>query len=465
MGQTFQYPNLLSGTRSGLGWARSKGTGGYNPDTGITLLNTQPSENFVFSPPVILHKGVDYTLHCFAASTANMSSTQLFVLDVDGSSDSYQWIGAYAALKTPGPGGAWLNATFRLDAQARDGVPFHLRFDNNGTTNSSTSLIWFRDIMLVEGTTPAAWAPAEGEELAGGGALMSANLWDVSAANFKPDADGVYNVGKTTGELNCSIAGASALTKNQTMHLGFSAKWHGAAATTGAAWASVKYADAAGNVNNTEVRIDGITTEWKRFSLSAVVPSGMRLADFHLSGKNLDAAYDATSFVLSYGSPVTLASSAHTPYTTQDHVSSVYATKASLKVTSDAVTAEVSARAQTDQMVSDLSSRLTQTAGGLSASISKLSETDEKVNAWFDFEADSSGNPQLKMGSSTSPVVGTYTNSGLAYRSRDGATIMELDASRSATISDHMEAQDVTIGKWKWVQTQDGTHMTLVWAG
>lgn len=27
----------------------------------------------------------------------------------------------------------------------------------------------FRDVMLVEGTTPAAWAPAEGEELAGGG--------------------------------------------------------------------------------------------------------------------------------------------------------------------------------------------------------------------------------------------------------------------------------------------------------
>lgn len=139
--------------------------------------------------------------------------------------------------------------------------------------------------------------------------------------------------------------------------------------------------------------------------------------------------------------------------------------QSSIKQLSDSITSEVSARTETDRTVSDLSSQLTQTASGLSASISKLSETDENINAWLDFEADSAGNPQLKMGSSTSPVVGTYTNSGLAYKSRDGATIMELDASRSATISDHMEAQDMKVGKWKWVQTQGGTHLTLIWAG
>ena len=69
------------------------------------------------------------------------------------------------------------------------------------------------------------------------------------------------------------------------------------------------------------------------------------------------------------------------------------------------------------------------------------------------------------MGSSTSPVVGIYTNTGLAYKSQSGSTLMELDASRSATISDHMEAQDMKLGKWKWIQTQGGTHLTLVWAG
>lgn len=60
-------------------------------------------------------------------------------------------------------GGAWLDATFRLDANARDGVPFQLRFDNNGTTDSKQSLVWFRDIMLCESDVPHAWAPAEGE--------------------------------------------------------------------------------------------------------------------------------------------------------------------------------------------------------------------------------------------------------------------------------------------------------------
>ena len=494
--------------------------------------------------------------------------------------------------------------------------------------------------------------------------------------------------------------------ENQTMHLGISAKWHGKAATTGVAYAAVKYADAAGSTNIADIPISGITTKWKRFSLSAVIPSGMHIVDFHISGDKLDAAYDATNPVLSYGSPVTLASSAHTPYATQDHVSVTYATKASLKVTDDSVKAEVSARAQTDRnvadlssrltqtansltseisdrrtaittvtglanaaqstadtaktnastaqhtadnaakqanlytiglgdagavakwihlgtltsagnsssatiaivfgngyngfasqnskltitikdgfqstgsatkacgvsvmrencdnalvdvlaqsatvydvwvyvpwahsegrysisgqyaawqhsgatqkaepatsatqvkqdvayrladatkaqtmatenqssikqlstsitaevtartktdrMVSEVSSRLTQTADGFSASIDRLSDTDKKVNSWFGFGADSSGNPQLTMGSSTSPVVGVYTNTGLAYKARSGATLLELDgASRSSTMP-HVHADDVSIGSWQWVPTQNGTHFTLQWIG
>lgn len=63
----------------------------------------------------------------------------------------------------PVRGGGWLDATFRLDARALDGVPFRLRFDNNGSTDGENCLIWFRDIMLTEGTEPHAWAPADGE--------------------------------------------------------------------------------------------------------------------------------------------------------------------------------------------------------------------------------------------------------------------------------------------------------------
>ena len=116
-------------------------------------------------------------------------------------------------------------------------------------------------------------------------------------------------------------------------------------------------------------------------------------------------------------------------------------------------------------MVSEVSSRLTQTADGFSASIDRLSDTDKKVNSWFGFGADSSGNPQLTMGSSTSPVVGVYTNTGLAYKARSGATLLELDgASRSSTMP-HVHADDVSIGSWQWVPTQNGTHFTLQWIG
>lgn len=160
MAQTFQHTNLLSGTRSGEGWTRN-GSGGYY--FGIELYNSKTTEDFLFSPRVTLRKDTDYTLHCYAANTANMSSTEVWVLDGTGASDSYNWIGAHVPFKAPGPGGAWLDATFRLNADARDGVPFRLRFDNNGSTDGENALIWFRDIMLTEGTEPHAWAPAEGE--------------------------------------------------------------------------------------------------------------------------------------------------------------------------------------------------------------------------------------------------------------------------------------------------------------
>lgn len=181
-----------------------------------------------------------------------------------------------------------------------------------GTHNEGDTTISVRNVMVTKNDFMA-WAPAGGETLAGGGALMSANLLD----GIKPEitqygsmADGVIT--SSTPKDSWKDVAAWPITtgkfaENQTMHLGISAKWHSAAATSGTAWASVKYEDAAGNANNVAVQINGITTEWKRFSLSAVVPSGMRVVDFHISARNLDAAYDATNPVLSYGSPIVLA--------------------------------------------------------------------------------------------------------------------------------------------------------------
>ena len=253
--------------------------------------------------------------------------------------------------------------------------------------------------------------------------------------------------------------------ENQTMHLGISAKWHGKAATTGVAYAAVKYADAAGSTNIADIPISGITTKWKRFSLSAVIPSGMHIVDFHISGDKLDAAYDATNPVLSYGSAVRLASSAHTPYATQDHVATTYATQASQKILSDSITSEVKARAKTDGAVSELSSKMEQTVNGINVSLGRLTATEKQIHSWFDFGSDASGNPKLAMGSSTSPIVGEYSNTGATYKDRSGATLLALDAANSTTGADHVVSNDVTIGKWQWVPTSNGTHLTLMWRG
>lgn len=190
---------------------------------------------------------------------------------------------------------------------------------------------------------------------------MSANLLDGITPDTGncPVADGVltsvvidsegYDVGTWPVSLD-------AVAENQTLHLGASVRWHGEAAKAGTAYMSVKYADAAGHTNNINVALDGIAAEWRRISAEAVLPSGMRIVDFHTSANRLDAAYDLTAPTLSYGSPVTLASDAHTPYATQDHLAAEYATKAALKVTSDAVTAEVTERGRLAGRVGTLES-------------------------------------------------------------------------------------------------------------
>lgn len=177
--------------------------------------------------------------------------------------------------------------------------------------------------MLVGGTTPAAWALAEGETLVGVGASMSANL--LSGINprlqYGSMADGVITSATPKDDWKDVATWPIAtdmLAENQTFHIGISAKWHGAAATKGTVYAAVKYADAVGSTNNVDIQISGITTEWQRFSLSAVIPSGMHIVDFHISADHIDAAYDATAPTLSYGSPVVMASAEHThhvPYT------------------------------------------------------------------------------------------------------------------------------------------------------
>lgn len=275
--------------------------------------------------------------------------------------------------------------------------------------------------MLVEGDTPAAWAPAEGETLAGG-ALMSANLWDTSTENFKPDANGVYLVGKSTGELKCTITGASALAENQTVHMGASLRGSG----KGALKPFVEYKDAAGNVNWVGFPAWTPTDQWQRFEGSCVVPSGMTPTYFGFNTSKATGDMEMLNPAFSYGSPVTLASSAHTPYATQDHLRSEYATKAALKVTSDAVTAEVTERGKLAGRVGTLES----TSGTHTSKLEQLATSITSLVKGESTYTDPDG---------VSATSGIYS---LVTQTRDSVTALFGDYTKTADLASTEAVRD-----------------------
>lgn len=289
---------------------------------------------------------------------------------------------------------------------------------------------------------------------------MSANLWNASAATIKPDADGVYLSGKA-GDLHCAITGTSALAENQTVHMGASLR----GADAGYIAPYVGYMDAAGKKNWTGFPHWTPSAEWQRFEATCVVPSGMTIYEIGFNVSRATGDMELTNPVFSYGSGIPVAEETFTPFESAGHAQTTYATYSSQKILSDSITAEVNARAKTDGAVSELSSKLSQTAEGINVSLDRLAATDKQIHSWFDFGSDASGNPKLSMGSSSSPIVGEYSNTGTAYKSRSGATLLALDAANSTTTADHMLAKDIAIGKWQWVPTNSGNNLTLVWKG
>ena len=191
---------------------------------------------------------------------------------------------------------------------------------------------------------------------------MSANLLDgltPQLNNGTAEDGGTWHVKQVAGKadlLTWKISGQAALAANQTVHLGLSAK--AASGSTGTFSLVVAYMDAAGKKNWAWGSEMSPTASWSRFEASATIPSGMTIYAITLSiptGKKSPESWVANP-VFSYGSPVPLASSAHTPYATQDHLAAEYATKAALKVTSDAVTAEVTERGKLAGRVGTLES-------------------------------------------------------------------------------------------------------------
>lgn len=132
---------------------------------------------------------------------------------------------------------------------------------------------------------------------------MSANLWNTSTENFKPDANGVYLVGKSTGELYCTIAGASALAAIQPVHMGASLR----GADKGLLKPFVEYKDAAGNLNWVGFPAWTPTSQWQRFDATCFVPSGMTPTRIGLNTSGATGVMEVLNPVFSYGSPVVLA--------------------------------------------------------------------------------------------------------------------------------------------------------------
>ena len=159
MSQTFEYPNLLTGSRSGIGWTYDSGSF-YKPLLNHDLHNSTKNENYIQSPLFILKHGITYAFSALTANTANCMSAEIWILyekvGVDG------WIGGVIRSVGKGPGGGWVTHTFSLPSTSPEGH-YYLRFDNNGSTDGKDALIWFNSPMLCIAEEPHAWAPAEGE--------------------------------------------------------------------------------------------------------------------------------------------------------------------------------------------------------------------------------------------------------------------------------------------------------------
>ena len=106
MSQTFEYPNLLTGSRSGAGWLYDNG--GMRLERSDlnhkqhALLNSKKHENFIRSPLVSLKHGIVYEFSVYTANGSNCAGSDIFVLyekTVDG------WIARSITKCAKGPGG------------------------------------------------------------------------------------------------------------------------------------------------------------------------------------------------------------------------------------------------------------------------------------------------------------------------------------------------------------------------
>lgn len=229
--------------------------------------------------------------------------------DSDSSRDTAR---ASVALKA----GVWTCIRFSYtNADSRNGGHVDLKDNSNiGLIESSHAgediVLSVRHAMCsLDGY--AAWAPADGEELAGGGALMSADLLaGIVPTLISTTRDGSVYVTRprtdSTGHDDYLIYDLSmeALKQNQTFHVGLSVK--GASVNNASLHPTIGYVDSAGNWNWTNEPVP-VGTSWTRAECVITIPSGMTPKKLYIAKYAQCPEVRIAGVVLSYGSAIALA--------------------------------------------------------------------------------------------------------------------------------------------------------------
>lgn len=263
--------------------------------------------------------------------------------------------------------------------------------------------------------------------------MASKNLLDGVAPQLRSgtteDGGIFHHTARTTAEdhdtwVAWDLPGQTALTAYQTYHVGLTVR--GAGASSSSMCAFIGYADASGNKNWVLTSSFAVGTAWGRVEGTLGVPSGMTpfVSGIAAYGTCPEAWWTAPT--LSLGSPVVLASSAHTPYATQDHVAAEYATKASLKVTDDRVAAEVTERGRLAGRVGTLES----TTGTHTSRIEQLATSIKSLVRGESTYTDPDGR---------SATSGIYS---LVTQARDAVTALFGDYTKTSDLASTQAVRD-----------------------
>lgn len=160
--------NLLTGTEDWSGdWPEDWRNAGYwhksGTHDGFAVMRKNNAWQGLYKP-VVLTAGATYTFSAMARVPAGKRA-RVYLSSGDTVNDTY-----LANSELPGGqgfvtgDGGWFEIHLTFTPTASKAVKARIEADDNYTIEVCA-------LMLVEGDTPAAWAPAEGESLAGGGVL------------------------------------------------------------------------------------------------------------------------------------------------------------------------------------------------------------------------------------------------------------------------------------------------------